>query len=580
MVDFPREKQMFPQFLRGAGYYCTNNAKEDYNLRKPGQVWNESSKKAHWRNRAAGQPFFAVFNSEKSHESKLRVRPHEQIHPPAQVRVPAYHPDTPEVRQDWAQYYDTVTEADADAGNRLRELELSGLAADTIVFYFADHGSGMPRNKRWPRESGLHVPLVVFIPEKFKSLGGPDYKSGGSSDRLVSFVDFAPTLLSLAGIEPPEWMQGHAFLGKFQQSPQPFVFGFRGRMDERYDLVRCVTDGRFVYIRNFRPDKIYGQHLDYMWQTPTTRVWERMFQQGKLNDAQAAFWKTKPAEELYDLSTDRDEIDNLAGQSHVAEVQNRLRTALHDQMIRIRDVGLLPEGEIHRRSAGSTPYDLGHDAAKYPIEKILGMAELASSRDPGSLPALKSALGDADSAVRYWAVLGHLMRGAEAVQADEAELLQALDDSSPDVQIAAAEALGRYGKEIDLPRAVGLTQERRGLGPSRCLHRAGGAQCDRRPGREGRSVTRLDRSASRSRPGAGCALCDLHPAVVGKAARTFNAGAIVQLPASCACRSPWLLAAYCPLPTFSNPAGRNRNKSLAINDTWPSSAAAKSPASP
>ena len=266
---------MFPQLLRGAGYYCTNNAKEDYNLSQPGEVWNESSKKAHWKNRAAGQPFFAVFNCEKSHESKLRVRPHDQIHPPAQVRVPAYHPDTPEVRQDWAQYYDAVTEADADAGKRLRELEQAGLADDTIVFYFADHGSGMPRNKRWPRESGLHVPLVVFIPEKFKALGGARLPSrrrvrpAGELCRLRSH-----------GAQPGRhrtaaWMQGHAFLGKYQQPPQPFVFGFRGRMDERYDLVRCVTDGRFVYIRNFRPDKIYGQHLDYMWQTPTTRVWER-----------------------------------------------------------------------------------------------------------------------------------------------------------------------------------------------------------------------------------------------------------------------------------------------------------------
>lgn len=166
MVRFPEGKQMYPELMRGAGYYCTNNAKEDYNLTQTkGALWDESSKKAHWRNRPAGKPFLAVFNSEKSHESKIRVRPHVQVHDPAKVDVPAYHPDTPEVRQDWAQYYDAVSEADADAGVRLRELQEAGLAEDTVVFYYADHGSGMPGNKRWPYNRGLQVPLAVYVPE-------------------------------------------------------------------------------------------------------------------------------------------------------------------------------------------------------------------------------------------------------------------------------------------------------------------------------------------------------------------------------------------------------------------------------
>ena len=253
MVPCPSGKAMYPQLLRDAGYYCTNNAKEDYNVEKPGKVWDESSKKAHWKNRPDGKPFFAVFNSEKSHESKIRVRPHKAVHDPARVRIPAYHPDTPEVRQDWAQYYDVVTEADADAGLRLKELADAGLAEETIVFYFADHGSGMPRNKRWPCNSGLQVPLVVHIPEKYRDLRPADYVPGGTSNRLVSFVDFAPTLLSLAGVKPPGWMQGHAFLGKHTTAPQPFLYGFRGRMDERYDLVRSATDGRYVYVRQYLP---------------------------------------------------------------------------------------------------------------------------------------------------------------------------------------------------------------------------------------------------------------------------------------------------------------------------------------
>ena len=456
MVPFPAGKKMYPQFLREAGYYCTNTSKEDYNIAKPGQVWDESSGKAHWKNRAQGQPFFAVFNSLKSHESQIRKPGHKAIHDPATVRVPAYHPDTPEVRKDWAQYYDIVSEADADAGVLLGQLADAGLAEDTIVFYYADHGSGMPRSKRWPYNSGLQVPLVVYIPDKFKELRPPEYKAGSASERFVSFVDFAPTLLSLAGVKPPEWMQGHAFLGKFIEPPQPFLYGFRGRMDERTDCVRSVTDGRYVYIRNFRPDKIYGQHINYMWQTPTTRVWEQMFKDGTLNEVQSAFWKTKPAEELYDLQEDRDEVRNLAATSEQDTTLQKLRGALRAHELRIRDVGLLPEGEMHRRSAGGAPYDLGHDDTTFPFAKIYETAELASSLKPDASAALQAALNDTDSGVRYWAVLGLLMRDSRGVQPAHDALTKALEDVSPDVRIAAAEALGRYGGESDLARVLPL----------------------------------------------------------------------------------------------------------------------------
>ena len=164
-VPMPEGALLFPEYLRQAGYYCTNNVKEDYNVLKSGQEWDESSNRAHWKNRAEGQPFFAVFNHTISHESQIRNEIDEQhrIHDPAQVRIPAYHPDTPEVRKDWAQYYDRITMMDAAAGRNLRELEDAGLADDTIIFYFGDHGSGMPRNKRWLYNSGLHVPLLVHI---------------------------------------------------------------------------------------------------------------------------------------------------------------------------------------------------------------------------------------------------------------------------------------------------------------------------------------------------------------------------------------------------------------------------------
>ncbi len=466
LVAYPEGKKMFPQFLRETGYYCSNNSKEDYNLAKPGEVWDDSSKNAHWRNRASGQPFFAVFNSLKSHESQIRVRPHVAVHDPAGVRVPAYNPDTPEVRQDWAQYYDQVSEADADAGHLLADLEKEGLTEDTIVFYWADHGSGMPRSKRSLCDSGLQVPLVVYFPEKWRSLAPPDYRAGGSSDRLVSFVDFAPTMLSLAGIQPPDWMQGYAFAGKFIAPPQPFVFGFRGRMDERGDLSRAVTDGRYVYTRNYRPDMPWGQHIAYMFQTPTTRVWKALFDAGKLNDAQSAFWRPKPPEEFFDLQTDPDEVHNLANSPEHAAIKARLRAAVQELAKKIHDVGFLPEGERLLRAKGTPLYDFGHDESRYPFERVFAAAELASSLQEGALPELKKALADADSGVRYWAVLGLRMRGAAAVTTALPELRNALGDASPDVRIASAQALAQFGGTAEAPAALAELAKLAAWGPN------------------------------------------------------------------------------------------------------------------
>lgn len=446
--------KMYPQYLRQAGYYCTNNSKEDYNLAKPGDVWNESSNKAHWKNRADGQPFFAVFNYTISHESQIRKRPHAAVHDPGKVRVPAYHPDTHEVRQDWAQYYDKVTEMDVLVGRALDELDQAGLTDETIIFYFGDHGSGMPRNKRWPYNSGLHVPLIVSIPEKFQNLAGEEYRPGARSTMLVSFVDMAPTLLSLAGVKPPYWYQGHAFLGPYAGSPRHYVHGFRGRMDERYDLVRSVRDHRYVYIRNYMPHKIYGQHISYMFETPTTRVWKQLYDMGALSPVQSRFWQSKPSEELYDLWLDPDEVNNLAASPEHAEVLNRFRSEQMLQIHRIHDVGFLPEAEIHQRSQNFShaPWLLGRHPEHYPLERIVRMADLASNSDhsPSVTEQLISGLEDSDSAVRYWAAMGLGMRGAAAVTSGRSHLIDCLSDPSLSVRVTAAEALAHHGAPEDL----------------------------------------------------------------------------------------------------------------------------------
>lgn len=453
-APMPPGMKMYPQFLREAGYYCTNNSKEDYNLIKPDGVWDQSNRKAHWRNRKPGQPFFAIFNFTVSHESQVRKRPHTLVHDPAKVRVPAYQPDTPEVRRDWAQYYDKVTEMDTQAGQILKQLEEDGLVDDTIIFYYGDHGAGMPRSKRWPYDSGLRVPLIVSIPPKWKNLASPDYKRGGASDRLVGFIDLAPTLLSLVGIEPPEYMQGHAFLGKYCQPGPKYAFGFRGRMDERYDMVRTVGDGRYIYLKHYMPHRIYGQYINYMFQTPTTQVWKDLYDAGKLKPPKTYFWETKPAEELYDLKNDPDEVHNLADSLEHQEVLARMRKAHKDWVFRIRDLGFLPEGEMHTRDPNVTPYEMGHDPAKYPLEKIFAAAQAASSLKKDDVPKLLAALKDDDCAVRYWGAMGLLMRETDGVAAGREALGRALEDESPYVRIAAAEALGRYGTDEEAARSL------------------------------------------------------------------------------------------------------------------------------
>ena len=460
-VDMPAFMKMYPQFLREAGYYCTNNSKTDYNLAAPGKVWDDSSNKAHWRNRKPAQPFFAIFNFTTTHESQIRKRPHKPVHDPAKVRVPAYHPDTPEVRQDWAQYYDQITEMDGQVGKILEQLKQDGLENDTIIFYYGDHGPGMPRCKRWPYNSGLQVPIVVHFPQKYKHLAPPEYKAGGGSKRLVSFVDLAPTLLSIVGAKPPTWMQGRAFAGKYVTKPPEYMYGFRGRMDERYDMVRTVTDGRYVYLRQYMPHKIYGQHVSYMFETPTTQVWKRLYDEGKLESTgQKRFWEKKPPEELYDLQNDPDEVTNLTDSAEHKAVLERLRKVQQKWVRDIRDIGFLPEDEIHSRSVGTTPYEMGHDPKKYPMEKIISTAELASMLKPDATPKLVKAMADKDSAVRYCGAMGILMREKSGVEAARDTLVKAMkEDSSGSVRAIAAHAMGQYGTDADAAVALNVLVE-------------------------------------------------------------------------------------------------------------------------
>lgn len=472
MTHMPAAWKMFPGYLRDAGYYCTNNGKEDYNLEKPEGTWDVtqggnggppgySPTFGHWRNRKSGQPFFAVFNNMTTHESQIfrSATNRNIIHDPAKARVPAFEPDIPEVRRDWAQYHDLLTAEDGQHEARIDELTADGLLEDTIIIVTSDHGCGMPRYKRFPYDSGLHVPMILIFPDKYRHLAPKDYVPGGRSDRLLNTVDLAPTMLSLAGIKPPEFHQGQAFAGPFEAPPRAYNFGFRGRMDERYDLMRSVRDKRYIYIRNYNPHKIYGQHVDYMWSLPSTPAWERLYKEGKLKAPQTYFWETKPPEELYDLQTDPDEVHNLAASPQHKATLARFRKAHHEHELAVKDLGLLPEGEMHARAGKSAPYDMGHDPKQFPVERILAAADLASFLQPGVTARLEALMKDSDSAVRYWGVMGVLMRGKDEVTKLQTPLRKSLADSSPHVRIAAAEALGLHGTEQDLQTVVPLLLE-------------------------------------------------------------------------------------------------------------------------
>lgn len=349
-VAKPSWLELLPELLRKRGYYCTNNDKLDYNIRGPvSNAWDVSSSKAHYRNRPESVPFFAVFNSNATHESRIRNRNEQPLHDPAEISIPPYHPDIPETRRDWAQYHDRITQMDKWFGEQIAALEKAGLAENTIVIFFADHGSGMPRSKRYVGWSGLHVPLLVHIPGKLRHLRPADYQAGGKSDRLVGFVDFAPTLLSLIGEEPRACHQGRAFLGEHIAPAPEFSFGFVGRADERPDESRSVTDGRYLYIRNLMPYVPLLKGLDYQMQTPTTRRWKELYDAGKLNAVQSSAWTSpRQAEELYDLSEDPHETRNLAA-SQPARLE-KLRHALNQHLISSKDLGLLPESTMHAMS--------------------------------------------------------------------------------------------------------------------------------------------------------------------------------------------------------------------------------------
>jgi N-sulfoglucosamine sulfohydrolase len=333
----PDEAKCFTEYLRMAGYYCTNNSKTDYQMQTPVTAWDESSSKAHWRNRPTPDtPFFAVFNNTATHESKTFKASSPSVVDPDAISVPPYYPDTPAVREGLAWHYDNIVAMDRWVGQLMAELEADGLLENTYVFFFSDHGDGLPRAKRWVYDSGLHVPLLIRAPTG----------TAGVEGRLVSFVDFAPTVLALCGVSVPDHMEGVPFAGD-QAERRKYVFGFRDRMDPAPETIRAVRDERFKYVRNYRPELPYIGYLPYRDQAPIMQDIKRLMSAGELGADQWQFWaQRKPLEELYDTVADPHEIRNLAADPNYYAKLHEMRTAREAFVESYGDLGLLPESEL------------------------------------------------------------------------------------------------------------------------------------------------------------------------------------------------------------------------------------------
>ncbi len=338
----PPDVHCFTEYFRAAGYYCTNNSKTDYQFEPPFTAWDECSATAHWRNRRdPKQPFFAVFNPTLTHESGMwdDKNPPLRLDPNA-IPLPPYFPDTPKVRASMARMYAHIEQSDVFLGRLLEELAADGLAENTLVVHWSDHGP-LPRGKRWPYDSGIHVPLIVRWPGMLKP--------GSVNDQLVSTIDLGPAMLAAAGLALPRHLQGRPFLGPLAEPPRRYVYASRDRHDLHYDHVRAVRDTRFKYIRHWRPDQPYLGWIPYRNRHPIIQELWRGYAADTLTGAQKLLFEPRPPEELYDTKTDPHEINNLANEPKYRLELDRLRQALDDWMNDIGDMGDIPESEMVER---------------------------------------------------------------------------------------------------------------------------------------------------------------------------------------------------------------------------------------
>ncbi|MDG2280263.1 MAG: sulfatase [Flavicella sp.] len=332
----PTSVKCFPEYLRANGYFCTNNQKTDYQFAAPVTAWDQNNNKAHWRNTPKGKPFFSVFNIDLTHESKLwKHEKYALTVNPDSVEVPPYLQDTYISRKTIARNYSNIEMMDKKFGELINQLKKDGLYNNTIVFFYSDHGGPLPRQKREILDSGLKVPLMI------KSI---DSKTIGRTDRLVSFVDLAPTMLSLANVNVPKYMDGKAFLGIHEKKDREYVYGSSDRFDEYTDRIRSVRDKQFLYLKNYYPELKKYKDLSYRKQVPLMLDLLNLAGANELDAIQRIWFDTKTEEELYDCISDPHNLNNLANKPEFDQELKRMRKALKAQ--KSKDYAKQPEAEM------------------------------------------------------------------------------------------------------------------------------------------------------------------------------------------------------------------------------------------
>ena len=458
-VRLPEHVKLFPQYLRDAGYYCTNNSKTDYNVVwNQKATWNESSQKAHWKHRPSkDMPFFAVFNLTMTHESKVwpdgwksvvRDLPVDQRHRPDEMIVPPLYPDTPAVRADLARLADLITVMDLEVGRLLQELDEAGLADDTIVMFWSDHGDGLPRAKRWTYDSGSRVPLIVRVPEKLRQQVGAESPES-TDDRLVNLIDLGPTVLSLAGIPLPSHLHGRPFLGPARPADREFIYGARDRLDERFDMVRTVRTRTHRYVRNLMPWRPALQPVAYGEQNETLRELRRLLAQKTLAP-QSAQWFDVPRapEELYDLESDPWELVNLAKHPEQQQTLQVLRDECDRWQTEVRDAHLLPEAMLDEgeQRLGSRWQILQTSDGEQRTVELLKAAKQASRLDEKTADAVSRSLAE-DRAARWWQMM--LLTHSPLAENRIETFRTQLTSEEPLIKLAGATGLVQAGQSSE-----------------------------------------------------------------------------------------------------------------------------------
>ncbi len=441
----------FPYYMQEAGYHTSNNQKTDYNVAGEkkfiAEAWDESSAKAGWWNRKPGQPFFAVFNFNDSHQSRtmtesytwyeehvLQQLPEEDRIGEDTFEMPPFYLDSPPMRKQLARVYNSLKLTDNKIAKLLDRLEKDQLKDSTIIFFFGDHGEGIPRGKTNGIDLGYRVPFVIWFPEMYKHLS-PWGTAGAVTDELIDFTDLAPTLLHLTDVPIPEHMKGRKLMGDDRSS---YLTLSSDRSDNGIDMIRSVTDGRFMYSRNFMPFMPEARYIRYMEIGEIKQQMRKDLAAGKLNVLQASLFEERPAEFLVDLERDPWETTNLADDPEFLSVLERMRSLHRSEVLSSRDVMFLPEYEMTQLADSTTAYEYRLNNTHYPLEKIYDAASLAGFRSAEVAAKQAGLLADTNKLVRYWAILGLRSQHTNELVPYAKEISNAMLDPYPPVAITAA----------------------------------------------------------------------------------------------------------------------------------------------